>query len=376
MSKEKQQVNLTSIMPPEDAYDDEGLDVDYLVGLTKKREAAKEEIPPVSPKLQQEERERQQKLKELYPDFLERDIPLEKLVGAPAEWNFFPQWNREQMTELMENIAVYGQLSPALVWEQEDGTYMILGGHNRFHALSKLHEILAASDPEEAKFYETMRCNVYAHDTLDEVEARKIIIFDNTIRRENSKSLMARSIINMNQLMKETRDTRRPDTRRTRIRDQIAETMNVSSRTVTGVIRLRNLIPEFWPLFDAKDKEQKISAAFGQAISWLPENLQRYIYESKIYVGARLSSAQAKALRSAETEAQVREIFEAVPEKKTVVKVQLSYAVPVPDGMEPLILPCRREERSALAEALKNASLSEETKQVMAAWLKAQPQQE
>ena len=74
--------------------------------------------------------------------------------------------------------------------------------------------------------FDTMWCSVYDTETLDEIEARKIVIYDNTIRRDNTKAVQRRSIINMNQLRKETRTSRRPDTKREKISEQIAEVMN------------------------------------------------------------------------------------------------------------------------------------------------------
>lgn len=360
--KEKQKVNLSMTMPPEDAYDDDDAvyDAAYFANLAKNKDQAKTEVAPPSPAAQMGERDRARKIKELYPDYYEMDISLDSLEDAPEEWNFFPRWNEEQMTELMENISVYGQLSPALVWDKGDGHYMILGGHNRFHAISKLHEILSEKYPEEAAVYTTMRCNVYAHDTLDEVEARKIIIFDNTIRRENSKSILRRSIINMNQLMKETRESRRPDTKRKTIREQIAESMNVSPRTVSGIVHLRNLIPEFWPLFDSKDKDSKLSDSLGQAISYLPPDLQKYIYDQGLFVGAKLSSYQLKKLREAENEEDVQQAF-AAPRIYTVsAKSTLTWELT--EGYKGRTIACREEEIPAIIEAVQNANVSQETK--------------
>lgn len=364
MSKEKQEFNLASTGIPNNAYRNQKpaaeYNAEYFAKLRQDRKAAERQVAPMPLQMQQETSERAKKLKELYPDSYEKDIPLTQLVPAPAEWNFFPHWNNEQIAELMENISVYGQLSPALVWEQADGSYMILGGHNRYRALKNLHDMLASQYPEEAALYTTMRCNVYAHDTLDEVEARKIIIYDNTIRRENSKAVMCRSIINMNQLMKETRKTRRPDTKRRTIYSQIAETMDISEGKVSGIISLRNLIPEFWPLFDEKDKSHRISNSLGLALSRLPQNLQEYVYEHELYVNVHLSSKQLKQLRYAQTEEAVEAVLGMPSAYHMTVNVETEEQPS--KGYHPFVIFATETERDVIKQVILNSGVSEETK--------------
>lgn len=366
MSKEKQVFDATFTDVPQDAYNEQPTSVfnaAYFAQLRKNKQEAEQKVAPVSQAVRQETSDREKKIKELYPDFYEKDIPLEKLVFAPKEWNFFPAWNSEKMAELMENISVYGQLAPALVWEQEDGTYMILGGHNRYRAIKNLHDILQNEYPDEAKIYTTMRCNVYAHATLDEVEARKIIIYDNTIRRENSRVIQCRSVINMNQLMKETREKRRPDTRRKTIRAQIAESMNVSEANVDNMIRLRNLIPEFWSLIDSKDKDEKISITFAQNVAYLSQELQKYIYDSGLHIGAKLSAKQYKALRNAKTKEDVEAAF--AMQAPVIQKDAANGWQDVPAGYRPIPVVCKDDETLIVEQALMNADLSQETKDLL-----------
>lgn len=362
MSKEKQKVNLAVTMPPAGAYDNNHamFTAEYFADLAKDRAKAQKKVAPISQSQQQENMAREQKIKNLYPDSYEQNIPLAKLVPAPEVWNFFPHWNNEQIAELMENISVYGQLSPALVWEQTDGTFMILGGHNRFQAIKNLHDMFASEYPEEAQLYTAMRCNVYAHNTLDEVEARKIIIFDNTIRRENSKNIMRRSIINMNQLMKETRTAKKIGQRRVRIKEQIAEVMDISPRTVTGIVALRNLIPEFWPLFDVKDRSHRISEQLGRAISYLPEELQQYIYANDLYVNAHLSSSQLKQLRKAQDKETIDAVFTTPLKYRITANAEVTE--PMPKDHHAFVLAAKIDELQEIKQVIQNSNVSQETK--------------
>ena len=316
MSKKKRQAVSSSVFVPEGTYDEQNTDsdMDFLKSLVEKD---LQNVKPQSETQQQAATERKEKIDAMYPFQPNVHIYLDKLRPAPEAWNFFPAQNTELLAELMANIATYGQTDPARVWKQKDGTYIILGGHNRYTALSNLHRLYQSGAVDMDHDFDTMWCSVYDTDTLDEIEARKIVIYDNTIRRENTKSLQRRSIINMNQLMKETRPSRRPDTKRIRISEQIAETMNISGRTIRGILKLKKLIPEFWPLFDETDKTKKISDRFAQAVSSLEPDLQREIFESKIYEGNKLTAGQLKTLSKAESYDDVQKVF-TEPSKYTV----------------------------------------------------------
>ena len=206
-----------------------------------------------------------------------------------------------------------------------------------------------------------MWCSVYDTDTLDDIEARKIIIYDNTIRRNNSKSLMARSIINMNLLMQNTRPSRRPDTKRLRVREQIAQNLGVSDATVKGIFKLRNLIPEFWQLMDEPDANLRITNSFAQSVSMLPVELQRYVHESGIWVDKKFTAMQLKALsREASTE-DIDELFTAPEQHIVSAKEELSQ--PVPEGYKPFVLMATEEEMQALRLLIETSDdISDKTK--------------
>ena len=307
--------------------------------------------------------ERAQRIDAMYP-FTNEHIPLDKLRPAKQAWNFFPVQNAQMLSDLVGNIAMYGQTTPARVWKQSDGTYVILGGHTRFEALKKLHELYQSGKIELEHDFDTMWCSVYDVDTLDDIEARKIIIYDNTMRRNNTKSLMARSIINMNLLMRNTRPSRRPDTKRVRIAEQIAENLGVSRNTVNGIYKLRNLIPEFWPLLDEPDKAMRITDAFAQAVAMLPKDLQKYVSESGIWVDRKFKPSQLKALSKVTSTEEIDELFTA-PEKYSV-GAKTEIAQPLPEGYKAVVLAASPDEIPIIKEMIEKAdSISDETKRLI-----------
>ena len=315
---------------------------------------------------QQKNRERTQTIDAMYP-FTNEYIPLQKLRPAKPEWNFFPAQNVQMLSDLVGNIAMYGQTTPARVWKQTDGTYIILGGHTRFAAISKLHELYQSGEVELEHDFDTMWCSVYDVDTLDDVEARKIIIYDNTIRRNNTKSLMARSIINMNQLMAQSRSSRRPDTNRGRVREQIAATLGISEGTVSGIYKLRKLIPEFWPRLDDLDRQGRITDSFAQAVAVLPEDLQHYIFDKALWVDNKLNASQLKRLSKAENREAVDHVFGAPVSYAVTAKAELTEALP--EGYKTMLFTGTPEEIEMLRHAVYNIikdnnDISEKTKQI------------
>lgn len=345
-----------------DNYGDVTASLDYWTKLTK------DDVAELNGEQSRATKERQEKIESLYPIFTREQVPLPNLVPAAEEWNFFPAQNNGVLEELMKNIVVYGQLNPAIVWKQLDGTYTILGGHTRFQAIQKLHEIfLEAGDDEQAKRFETMDCNVYAFNELDEIEARKIIIFDNVIRRENSTALKARSVITMAQLEKDTRFTRRPDTRRTRILDNVATVLGEPVGTIKDLYRLRNLIPEFWPLVDATNCDNKITNQLAKAIAILKPDLQKYIYENELYK-TKLSSQQLAKLKKAESTVELDELFTAPEPVTMTVKVELAEQLPA--NYKPILMFCSASELEKVRAIIKqnicaDDSISEQTKKIL-----------
>ena len=285
---------------------------------TEPKTEKQKEVPAAS--------EETKRIEALYPDKTQQNISLDQLIPAPAEWNFFPDVDRQTMKDLMQSIIDYGVLHPIIVWEQPDHTYMILGGHNRTQACRNLVELF----PEQKDRFNSIPCSVYSHDTLDEIEARKIIIMDNTTQRQKeSTAIMARSVINMNRLILKERNGKRKTTgQREKASEIIAKSLGVGSTTVKGYRRLENLIPELWDFLDRTD-ELKLTQGNAQLIAGLSHDLQKYILENKLFSGTFAPNVR-KALRNATTTEDIDHAFEQV--KDCTVSAKSVVSSPLPDG--------------------------------------------
>lgn len=214
-------------------------------------------------------------------------IALANLRPAKDGWNFFPEPDRETAILIAKSIYQQGQLAPAIVWQQEDGSYMILGGHTRAGIISLLHEIF----PDEARF-NTLLCHVYAFEQLSEAEARQIILLNNmTQRAKEQPSLLTRSIISMIELEKNIR-SRKWGTRNERIAEEVGRKFNISRGKINRIYALRSLLPEFMALYD----NGEISENQAYNLAGMKEEVQRYLLVHNQY-DQTFSPAQIKALK-------------------------------------------------------------------------------
>ena len=67
-------------------------------------------------------------------------IPIDKIVPASREWNFYAPLPDDKMLELIESIRENGLLHPIVVWKRKDAPTMVLSGHNRLEAYKKLYQ--------------------------------------------------------------------------------------------------------------------------------------------------------------------------------------------------------------------------------------------
>jgi len=311
MSKKEIQRLTTYSVPVETGEDDFAFDASiFQTGMPSETSSRETETD------QKDRKDIDQRIATRYPSQYEKKIPLDQLAPAPKEWNFFPQPDRVTMQRLMQSILDYGILHPGIVWQQEDGTYMILGGHTRYRALKNLLKLF----PERAESLRTMRCNVYAHDRLDENEARQIIIMDNTTQRQKEiKSVMITSVIRMGQLMKERRagHNARWYEKRKRINEIIGESLGVSTRTITGIMRYRMLLPEFLPFLDKRTAQGAyIKQGQAQALTKLSQELQQTIYDEGLHCDEMFPFVSPKELAAIASTNDLQEIFAALREQK------------------------------------------------------------
>lgn len=187
-------------------------------------------------------------------------IDIDKLFDAPADWNFFPPLQDVKFEELINSISENGLLVPLIVWDQGDGRYMVLSGHNRKRAYA---ELFKRTGDEK---YKGIYCTVKIKDEIDDEDAKTIIIDTNFVQRDLSPSLRSKCIIEKYRSLgrkKRHSNAKGPA-------DVISEEYKIGRSMVFVYYKLRNLIPELMRLID----ENIISIKAGAVLSDLPQELQ------------------------------------------------------------------------------------------------------
>ncbi|WP_239253411.1 ParB/RepB/Spo0J family partition protein, partial [Citrobacter werkmanii] len=116
-------------------------------------------------------------------------IEIDLIDDAPDEWNFYKKLDDGKLAELIESILENGLLSPVIVWEQEEGRYMMLAGHNRLRAFRMIYE--RTQDTQ----YKKIHAYIKKKNEISEDEAKVIIIDTNFVQRQLSTIEKTKSIV-------------------------------------------------------------------------------------------------------------------------------------------------------------------------------------
>lgn len=267
---------------------------------------------PVSAAAKESQDNEDDRVDTLLPAHHEELIALDKLQAAPDQWNFFPMPKPEQYALIFQSIYKYGLWHPCTVWEQENGSYMILGGHTRANVFRELYEI---TNDEK---YHAIPCKVYKHDQITEPTARRIVILTNIAQRaKESSAVRIRCYSEMARLEKEESFYGSG----VDVNTAVAKIFGVSRSAVFFFRKLEKLIPE---LLDAYD-ERKITQAMAGILADIRPDLQKYIYEQNLHL--TLTASIAKKLAFVETIDELKNVIET--QKKPVEKYEYVFSTKV-----------------------------------------------
>lgn len=319
--------------------------------------------PQQNQKEEQDRKDIEERIGELFPDRYAQNITIEALKPAPDEWNFFPKPDRYTMMSLMQSIIDYGLLHPIIVWEQTDHSYMILGGHSRYQAFLNLRQTF----PEHADRFNAMRCTVYGHDKLDESTARQIIIMDNTTQRQKeSQETMISVVVEMHKLKLKERDgkrAKRDEENRKRINEVIGDALGVSKGTVFNILKFENLLPEYLPLLNKKE----ISKGLARNIAQLSQELQHMILDAGWYKYPGLKQLPVKFFFKDQTRDGLQSAMSLPTEHTITARCKLSHDLP--KDYQTFLVAAAPNEMTVVKEVVLNAlknmnGLSKETREL------------
>ncbi len=197
-------------------------------------------------------------------------IELDKLKDAPVEWNFYSPLTMKKMEELIESIRKNGLLHPLVVWEQDDGKYFILSGHNRKKAYQILYD--TTGDDQYSKIF----CYVKKFKDLTEDEAKEIIIDTNWVQRELSAIEKAQSIYRKYTSLGRKQKVKDGEGQGIRNYDIIAKQYNISGRHVLNYYKLNYLIDDIQNMIS----DNRLSIKAGVKLSDIHPLTQKWMYDN------------------------------------------------------------------------------------------------
>lgn len=224
----------------------------------------------------------------------------------------------ERMDMLVDSIRENGILNPVIVRPDQTGDYEMISGHRRLHAagiagLQKIPAIVKEMSDDEA-IINMVDANIQREEILPSERAFSFKMKMEAMSRQGSRVDLTcgTEFHKLDAINKKTRET-------------IGDEAGMTGRQVTKYIRLTELISSILDLVDSK----KITLTMGVDISYLDEQVQKWVYEYYRDNGF-LKPVQVEALRNQQNLSNASQysiisiMNDALPKKNTAAKVSFS----------------------------------------------------
>ena len=206
-----------------------------------------------------------------------QEIEIERIKSFPN--HPFKVLDDDKMDTLVDSIKENGVLNPVIVRPDQTGNYEMISGHRRLHAagivgLAKIPAIVKEMTDDEA-IIQMVDANIQREEILPSERAFSLKMKMDAIKRQGKRSDL-------------TLDHNGPKLAAV----EVGELAGISSTQVKRYIRLTELVPELLECVDNK----KIGLVMGVDISYLDEQIQKWVYEY-LKDNGFLKPAQVAALK-------------------------------------------------------------------------------
>lgn len=245
-----------------------------------------------------------------------QEIEIERIHAFPN--HPFKVLDDEKMDTLVDSIRENGILNPVIVRLDQSGNYEMISGHRRLHAakivgLKKVPAIVKEMSDDEA-IIKMVDANIQREEILPSERAFSFKMKMEAMSRQGSRVDLTcgTEFHKSGDINKKTRET-------------IGDEAGMTGRQVTKYIRLTELIPELLDYVDIK----KITIAMGVDLSYLDEQVQKWVYEYFRENGF-LKPVQVEALKNNPNIANANQfniisiMNDALPKKSKDVKISFS----------------------------------------------------
>ena len=231
------------------------------------------------------------------------------------------------MAAMIMSIAKYGQLKVGVVRQEKNGKFMIIGGHNRYRAISALHEMFP-----EVERYKYMRCNIYSLETINDEAFKIAVVEDNEAQRakEDKRMLAAGYKVRKENIEKSSlKDFGTKEGARTR--EKLMEKYELSSGTAARIEKLSKLIRPYMDLY----VKHELSDSDALVIAGLSDELQDYLLGKNII---KFDTYKRSLVAKCDTLEDLKAAINATPENMyngvitdiAMPKASKNYSLPIP----------------------------------------------
>ena len=255
------------------------------------------------------------KLDDIFTSQMERDdrnlkriynIPLDKIDPYPD--HPFKVRDDEDMMNLVESVKVNGVLTPAIVRRKEDGRYEVVAGHRRKRACE-----LAGISTLRAEIWDMTRDEAIIYMVESNFQRSTILpsekAFAYKMRLEAMKRQGKRNDLTFGPVGQKSS------------RDELATSVEDSSRQIQRYIRLTELVPDILEMVD----EGKMALRPAVELSYIPKEIQEEVFDMMDMEQCTPSHAQAIRMRKMAEEGKLTsEAIEAiVTEEKPIQREKI-----------------------------------------------------
>lgn len=209
----------------------------------------------------------------------------------------FTLYTGKRLNDMVESVKENGILNPIITLKKEDGAYEILSGHNRVNAarLAKINTvpcIVKENLSEEEAYTYVIETNLMQRSFSDLLPTEKAIVLKvryEKIASQGKRNDLQKEINNLDRGIIE-KESKEED--KTNSRKALGKEYHLSGASIARYLRLNELSDSWKQEVD----NEKIGLTMAVDLSYLPKEIQEYLYQKCEELELSLKSSDAKTL--------------------------------------------------------------------------------
>lgn len=257
-----------------------------------------------------------------------QEIPIEKIDSFRD--HPFRLYEGERLEDMIDSVKTHGVLTPVIVRKSGD-RYEMLAGHNRTNAarlagLTTVPAIVKEDVSDEDAYVYVVETNLMQRSFSDFLPSEKAVILKTryeTMKCQGKRNDILREIA----ALQSGKTTSGQIRQKLDGRESFAQEYNLTGRDMARFLRINHLISEYKDMLDMK----MIAMEAAVIMSFLSEDVQKWIYDASEECGFRINMKTAKRFREESdnlTESRVREIAAELTQKDKVPTTYQKVMIP------------------------------------------------